>query len=273
MNEVARLLDMAPIRVYEVATFYSMFNLQPVGKWFFQVCTTTPCWLRGSDDVVKTCESKMGIRMGESTADGLFKGSSVKWSKPQLQRPAGTVKQAGIPDQGDAIDIAIANAAANPYYGALAQIPDEAFDKVFLNNVKSVLWLASMTLPGMAARGGGSFITVGSIGGIIANTVIGAYGMSKAADHHLVRNLAAEWGPKNVRVNAICPGLTETGMTKPTFDYAREAGKMDRVGRLNPLRRGAQPEELAKVALFLASDEARYITAQTLNVDGGNVMS
>ena len=72
MDYVAGLLDMAPIRVYEVATFYSMFNLQPVGKWFFQVCTTTPCWLRGSDDVVKTCESKMGIHMGESTADGLF---------------------------------------------------------------------------------------------------------------------------------------------------------------------------------------------------------
>ena len=72
MDYVAGLLDMAPIRVYEVATFYSMFNLQPVGKWFFQVCTTTPCWLRGSDDVVKTCESKMGIRIGESTADGLF---------------------------------------------------------------------------------------------------------------------------------------------------------------------------------------------------------
>ncbi|MBM3368299.1 MAG: SDR family NAD(P)-dependent oxidoreductase, partial [Betaproteobacteria bacterium] len=93
------------------------------------------------------------------------------------------------------VDIAVANAAANPYYGPLAQIPDEAFDKVFLNNVKSVLWLASMTIPAMAERGGGSFITVGSIGGIIANTVIGAYGMSKAADHHLVRNLAAEWGP------------------------------------------------------------------------------
>jgi len=72
MDHIAGLLDMAPIRVYEVATFYSMFNLQPVGKWFFQVCTTTPCWLRGSDDVVKTCESKLGIHMGESTTDGQF---------------------------------------------------------------------------------------------------------------------------------------------------------------------------------------------------------
>jgi len=72
MDYVAGLLDMAPIRVYEVATFYTMFNLQPIGKWFFQVCTTTPCWLRGSDAVVKTCESKLGIHMRESTADGLF---------------------------------------------------------------------------------------------------------------------------------------------------------------------------------------------------------
>lgn len=72
MDYVAGLLDMAPIRVYEVATFYSMFNLQPVGKWFFQICTTTPCWLRGSDDVVKTCESKLGIHVGETTPDMQF---------------------------------------------------------------------------------------------------------------------------------------------------------------------------------------------------------
>src|SRR5688572_12862747 len=88
------------------------------------------------------------------------------------------------------IDIVVANAATNPYYGPLTGIGDEAFDKIFANNLKSVLWLAGMTLPGMTA--GGSFILVGSIGGIIANTVIGAYGMSKAAGHHLVRNLAAE---------------------------------------------------------------------------------
>src|SRR5882672_1723408 len=72
MDYVAGLLDMPPIRVYEVATFYTMFNLQPVGKWLFQICTTTPCQLRNSDDVVKTCESKLGVRMGESTADGQF---------------------------------------------------------------------------------------------------------------------------------------------------------------------------------------------------------
>jgi NADH-quinone oxidoreductase E subunit len=78
MDYVAGLLDMAPIRVYEVATFYTMFNLEPVGKWFFQVCTTTPCWLRGSDDVVKTCEDKLGITFGQTTADGQFSMREVE---------------------------------------------------------------------------------------------------------------------------------------------------------------------------------------------------
>src|SRR5262252_5455091 len=72
MDYVAGLLEMAPIRVYEVATFYTMFNLRPVGRYLLQVCTTTPCWLRGSDAVVEACERKLGISMGGSTPDGLF---------------------------------------------------------------------------------------------------------------------------------------------------------------------------------------------------------
>jgi NADH-quinone oxidoreductase E subunit len=72
MDMVAEILDMAPIRVYEVATFYTMFNLRPVGRWFLQVCTTTPCWLRGSEEVIAACKRKLGIGIGESTADGQF---------------------------------------------------------------------------------------------------------------------------------------------------------------------------------------------------------
>jgi len=164
------------------------------------------------------------------------------------------------------IDIVIANAAANPYYGPLSEIPDDAFDKVFLNNVKSVLWLASLTLPAMAGRGGGSFISVGSIGGLIANTVIGAYGMSKAADHHLVRNLAAEWGPKNVRVNAIAPGLIKTDFARALWedDQRREA----RIA-VTPLRRLGVPRDIGGIAVFLASDAAAFITGQVIVADGG----
>lgn len=164
------------------------------------------------------------------------------------------------------IDIAIANAAANPYYGPLTQMPDEAFDKVFLNNVKSVLWLAGMTLPGMAERGGGSFITVGSIGGIIANTVIGAYGMSKAADHHLVRNLAAEWGPKKVRVNAIAPGLIVTDFARALWEDEKRRKERESV---TPLRRLGAPRDIGGIAVFLASDAAAFITGQVIVADGG----
>jgi NAD(P)-dependent dehydrogenase (short-subunit alcohol dehydrogenase family) len=164
------------------------------------------------------------------------------------------------------IDVAIANAAANPYYGPLAQIPDEALDKTFHNNVKSVLWFAGMTLPGMAERGGGSFITVGSIGGIIANTVIGAYGMSKAADHHLVRNLAAEWGPKNVRVNAISPGLIVTDFARALWED--EKRRKEREAN-TPLRRLGVPRDIGGIAVFLASDAAAFITGQVIVADGG----
>jgi NAD(P)-dependent dehydrogenase (short-subunit alcohol dehydrogenase family) len=164
------------------------------------------------------------------------------------------------------IDIVVANAAANPYYGPLAGISDDAFDKIFANNVKSVLWLAGMTLPGMAQRGGGSFTLVGSIGGLLANTVIGAYGMSKAAGHHLVRNLAAEWGPKNVRVNAIAPGLVKTEFARALWED--EARRAERIAA-TPLRRLGEPRDIGGVAVFLASDASAFITGQVIVADGG----
>jgi NAD(P)-dependent dehydrogenase (short-subunit alcohol dehydrogenase family) len=164
------------------------------------------------------------------------------------------------------VDIAVANAAANPYYGPLAQIPEEAFDKVFHNNVKSVLWLAAMTLPGMAERGGGSFITVGSIGGLRASTILGAYAISKAADHHLVRCLAAEWGPKNVRVNAIAPGLIKTEFAKALWED--EKRRTEREAQ-TPLRRLGEPRDIGGIAVFLASDAAAFITGQVIVADGG----
>ena len=162
------------------------------------------------------------------------------------------------------IDIVVANAATNPYYGPLTGIGDEAFDKIFANNLKSVLWLAGMTLPGMSA--GGSFILVGSIGGIIANTVIGAYGMSKAAGHHLVRNLAAEWGPKNVRVNAIAPGLIKTEFARALWEDPKRAE--ERVSN-TPLRRLGEPRDIGGIAVFLASPAAAFITGQCIVADGG----
>ena len=162
------------------------------------------------------------------------------------------------------IDIVVANAATNPYYGPLTGIPDDAFDKIMANNVKSVLWLAAMTLPQMQA--GSSFIVVGSIGGLLANTVIGAYGISKAADHHLVRNLAAEWGPRGVRVNAIAPGLVKTEFARALWED--EKRRTERI-ESTPLRRLGEPRDIGGIAVFLASDAGAFITGQCIVADGG----
>jgi dehydrogenase/reductase SDR family member 4 len=162
------------------------------------------------------------------------------------------------------IDIVVANAATNPYYGPLTGIPDDAFDKIMANNVKSVLWLAAMTLPQMKA--GSTFIVVGSIGGLLANTVIGAYGISKAADHHLVRNLAAEWGPKGVRVNAIAPGLVKTEFARALWED--EKRRTERI-EATPLRRLGEPRDIGGIAVFLASDAGAFITGQCIVADGG----
>jgi dehydrogenase/reductase SDR family member 4 len=169
------------------------------------------------------------------------------------------------------IDIVVSNAASNPYYGPLTGISDEAFDKIVTNNVKSVLWLAAMTLEGMARRAestksSSSFIVVGSIGGILANTLIGAYGVSKAADHHLVRNLAAEWGPRNVRVNAIAPGLVKTDFARALWEDPKRAA--ERIAA-TPLRRLGEPRDIGGIAVFLASEAAAFITGQCIVADGG----
>jgi dehydrogenase/reductase SDR family member 4 len=162
------------------------------------------------------------------------------------------------------IDIVVANAASNPYYGPLTGISDDAFDKIMANNVKSLLWLAAMTLPQMT--GGGSFIVVGSIGGLLANTVIGAYGISKAAGHHLVRNLAAEWGPNNVRVNAIAPGLVKTEFARALWED--EKRRTERI-EATPLRRLGEPRDIGGIAVFLASEAGAFITGQCIVADGG----
>ena len=188
-----------------------------------------------------------------------------------LARPANVSRKEDLQALVDAtqqkwcrLDIVVANAASNPYYGPLTGIPDEAFDKIMANNVKSVLWLGAMTLPGM--KPGGSFIVVGSIGGILANTVIGAYGMSKAADHHLVRNLAAEWGPKGVRVNTIAPGLIRTEFARALWEDEKRRAEREQA---TPLRRLGEPRDIGGIAVFLASDAAAFITGQCIVADGG----
>jgi dehydrogenase/reductase SDR family member 4 len=164
------------------------------------------------------------------------------------------------------IDILVCNAAANPVYGPTAQAGDEAFDKIMGNNIKSNWWLCNMVIPQMAERKDGAVIIVSSIAAIKGNTVIGLYGVSKAADTALVRNYACEWGPSNIRVNAILPGLIKTDFARALWENekARKAREA-----ITPLRRLGEPEEIGGIAVFLASKAATFITGQTIIADGG----
>jgi NAD(P)-dependent dehydrogenase (short-subunit alcohol dehydrogenase family) len=121
----------------------------------------------------------------------------------------------------------------------------------------------------MVKQGRGSIILTSSVAGLAANAGAAAYSASKAGVISLAQTAAASFLGSGVRVNAICPGLIETGMTKPFFDSVREAGKEHKIGQLNPLQRAGRPEEIAAMALFLASDEASYVNGQAFAVDGG----
>ncbi len=116
------------------------------------------------------------------------------------------------------IDTLVCNAAVNPYFGPLANIPDEAFDKIMSSNIKSNLWLCNLAIPSMAEKGGGSVVIVSSIGGLRGSAMLGAYGISKAADFQLARSLAVEWGPKNIRINCVAPGLVKTDFARALWE-------------------------------------------------------
>ncbi len=168
------------------------------------------------------------------------------------------------------IDVLVCNAAANPYYGPMMGINDEQFDKVMDNNIKSNHWLCSMVIPEMRERKDGSIIIISSIAGLVGHTTLGAYGLSKAADFALARNIAAEFGPENVRANAIAPGLIKTDFARALWDnpeYLKAATANA------PLRRIGTPEEIAGGVVFLASAAGSFVTGQTLVIDGGRTIS
>jgi len=164
------------------------------------------------------------------------------------------------------IDVLVCNAAVNPYYGPLGEITDEAFDKIMGANVKSNLWLCSLAIPGMAERGVGAVVIVSSIAGLRGTEMIGAYGISKAADFALCRNLAVEWGPRNVRVNCIAPGLVKTDFARALWE---DEAAVARRNAATPLRRIGEPHEIGGIAAFLASPAASFITGQVIVADGG----
>jgi NAD(P)-dependent dehydrogenase (short-subunit alcohol dehydrogenase family) len=164
------------------------------------------------------------------------------------------------------IDVLICNAAVNPHFGTTQEIPDSAFEKVLDCNIRSNHWLCQMVIPEMAERGDGAVLIVSSIGGLKGSSSLGTYGLSKAADMALARNLAVEWGPRNVRVNCIAPGIIRTDFAKALWENPEI---YNRAVQHYPLRRIGEPDEVAGTAIFLASAAGRFITGQTIVVDGG----
>jgi NAD(P)-dependent dehydrogenase (short-subunit alcohol dehydrogenase family) len=170
----------------------------------------------------------------------------------------------------DGLHIAFANAGISGGLPGIFDSTPELWTEVLRVNLIGPWLMIKHAGKAMADAGkGGSIVCTASVAGIRSGAGGPAYSASKAGVINLVTVAAQQLCETNVRVNAICPGLTETGMTKPVFDYAKDKGVTTKLGRLNPLRRAAQPEELAHVALFLASDDASYVNGQALAVDGG----
>ena len=163
-------------------------------------------------------------------------------------------------------DVLVCNAAVNPYYGPMSEIPDDAFAKVLDVNIRSNLWLVNRVAPGMAKRRGGSVVIISSIAGLTGSRVLGAYAISKAADMQLARNLALEWGKQGVRANCIAPGLVKTDFAKALWD---NPDTLAAALASSPLNMIGEPEDIAGAALLLGSDAGRFITGTTLVVDGG----
>ena len=167
------------------------------------------------------------------------------------------------------IDVLVCNAASNPYFGPMAGLSDDAFNKILQNNIVANHWLANLVLPEMAQRKDGSVIIVSSIGGLKGTATLGAYAISKAADMQLARNLAVEWGPHNIRVNCIAPGLVKTDFAKALWENPET---LKAVTRGTPLRRIGLPHEIAGAAVYLASPASTFMTGQVMVVDGGSTI-
>ena len=168
------------------------------------------------------------------------------------------------------LDVAFANAGIIGDMGGIFDIDPATMAETFRVNLIGPALMVKHAGKAMVDQGrGGAIILTASVAGLNSGAGPVTYSASKAGVINLAKTAAQQLTSSGVRVNAICPGLTETGMTKPTFDYAKAKEVTHKIGQLNPLKRAGQPEELANVALFLASDLASYVNGQAIAVDGG----
>lgn len=174
-----------------------------------------------------------------------------------------------VGSQHGGIDIFFANAGVSGGWATISEQTADDWAEILRINLVGPFLAIKYAAPWMKQRGGGSIICTASVAGLRSGAGGAAYSASKAGVINLVQTAAQQFSGSGIRVNAICPGLIETGMTQPMYDMARERGQESRIGELNPLKRGGEPEEIARAALFLASDESSYVNGAALVVDGG----
>jgi NAD(P)-dependent dehydrogenase (short-subunit alcohol dehydrogenase family) len=169
-------------------------------------------------------------------------------------------------DRYGKIDILVNNAATSPVFNQIENIDNNLFDKIMEINVKSAFMLSKLVFEQMKEHGGGSIINISSVEGKKPSAGLSLYSMSKAALIHLTRSMALEWGKHNIRVNAICPGLIQTQFSEVLWKNEKI---LEHFLKQVPLKRIAQPEEMAGLILFLASEQSSYITGSIIDADGG----
>lgn len=167
------------------------------------------------------------------------------------------------------VDVLVCNAGIAPHMGPIATASDDDYERTMTVNLRSALWLTSAVIPHMALGGGGSVVLMSSIAGIRGNRGLGVYSLSKAGLAALARNLAVEWGPARIRVNAVSPGVVQTEFARP---LTGNDAAMQRRLALTPLRRTGTPEEIAGSVLYLASPAGAFVTGHNLIVDGGTTI-
>ncbi|MCJ8190526.1 SDR family NAD(P)-dependent oxidoreductase [Sphingomicrobium aestuariivivum] len=172
-------------------------------------------------------------------------------------------------DQHGGLDILFANAGVSGGFDGIFDQDERAWAEILRVNLIGPAMAIKHAAPHIKKRGGGSIIVTASVAGLRSGAGGPAYTASKAGVINLVKISAQQLTGSGVRVNAICPGLIETGMTQFIYDHARQKGREAEIGSLNPLQRGGEPEEIAHAALFLASEEASYVNGHALVVDGG----
>ncbi len=228
------------------------------------------CALHGANVII----SSRKLDACEATADEINKkiGKDVAFpitanisDEKQLEMLVKNTK-----DKIGKIDVLICNAATNPFMGSMLDMPMEKFDKVMNNNIKSNQILCNLVLPEMIDREDGSIIIISSIAAIKGSPILGAYNISKAADVMIVKNIATEFGHKNIRANSIAPGLIKTDFAKALWE---NPDILKAVLGSTPMKRIGDPDEIAGVAIMLASDAGNYINGQTIVVDGGTTIS